>query len=155
MSFYLAALLIGVIAGLRAFTAPAAVSWAALLGWLAVAGSPLAFLGFALTPYIATVLAVSELVWDKLPITPSRRAPTGFSARLVSGGLCGAAIGAAGGVAIAGLGAGAIGATIGTIGGHAARVRLAKAMGSDMPAALLEDLVAVGGGAMIVMALAK
>ena len=43
MSF-LAALLIGVVAGLRAFTAPAAVSLAAYLGWLPVAGTPLAFL---------------------------------------------------------------------------------------------------------------
>ena len=31
---YLLALLIGVVAGLRAMTAPAAVSWAAYLGWL-------------------------------------------------------------------------------------------------------------------------
>ncbi|WP_425993766.1 hypothetical protein [Caulobacter sp. DWR1-3-2b1] len=34
MSFYLLALLIGVVAGLRAMTAPAAISWAAHLGWL-------------------------------------------------------------------------------------------------------------------------
>ena len=33
------ALLIGVVAGLRAITAPAAVAWAAYLGWLALAGA--------------------------------------------------------------------------------------------------------------------
>ena len=36
---YLLALLIGVVAGLRAMTAPAAVSWAAYLGWLPLADS--------------------------------------------------------------------------------------------------------------------
>ena len=44
-------LLIGVVAGLRAMTAPAAVAWAAHLGWLPVAGTPVAFMahvaGFA------------------------------------------------------------------------------------------------------------
>lgn len=39
---YLLAVLIGVIAGLRAMTAPAAISWAAWLGWVALAGTPLA-----------------------------------------------------------------------------------------------------------------
>ena len=34
MSVYVLAFLIGVIAGLRALTAPAAVSWAARLGWI-------------------------------------------------------------------------------------------------------------------------
>ena len=36
---YLSALLIGVVAGLRAMTAPAAVAWGAYLGWLPLAGS--------------------------------------------------------------------------------------------------------------------
>ena len=40
-----AAFLIGVVAGLRALTAPAAVSWAAHLGWLKLEGTWLAFLG--------------------------------------------------------------------------------------------------------------
>ncbi len=42
MTVYVLALLIGVIAGLRALTAPAAVSWAAWLGWLPLQGTPLA-----------------------------------------------------------------------------------------------------------------
>ena len=50
MSFYVLAFLIGVVAGLRAMTAPAAVSWAARLGWLNLAGTPLAFMGAAVTP---------------------------------------------------------------------------------------------------------
>src|ERR1700677_401600 len=84
-------LLIGIIAGLRALTAPAAVSWAARLGWLPLAGTPLAFLGYAATPYIFTVIALFELVNDQLPKTPSRTVPPQFIARIVTGGLSGAA----------------------------------------------------------------
>ena len=88
---YVLAFLIGVIAGLRALTAPAAVSWAARLGWLHLENTPLAFLGFAATPYIFSLLAIGELINDKLPKTPSRKAPASFIARVVSGALCGAA----------------------------------------------------------------
>jgi uncharacterized membrane protein len=62
MALYVLALLIGIIAGLRTMTAPAAVSWAAHLGWLPLENTPLAFLGFAVTPYIITVLAIGELI---------------------------------------------------------------------------------------------
>ncbi len=72
MSLYVLAFLIGVVAGLRALTAPAAVSWAARLGWLHLNNTPLGFLGFAATPYIVSVLALAELIGDKLPKTPSR-----------------------------------------------------------------------------------
>jgi len=67
MAPYILALLIGVIAGLRAMTAPAAISWAARLGFLHLDTTPLAFLGYAATPYIVTLLAVVELVTDQLP----------------------------------------------------------------------------------------
>ena len=48
MGTFLALLIIGVIAGLRTMTAPAAVSWAARLGWLELGQTNLAFLGYAL-----------------------------------------------------------------------------------------------------------
>src|ERR1700677_2952663 len=108
MSIYVFAFLIGVIAGLRSLTAPAVVSWAAHFGWLHVENSWLAFLGFAATPYILSVLAIGELIADKLPNTPSRKAPPGFIARIVTGGISGAALGASGGSWMAGLAAGAI-----------------------------------------------
>jgi uncharacterized membrane protein len=76
---YLLALLIGVVAGLRSMTAPAAVSWAARLGWLHLENTWLAFLGFSATPYILSVLAIAELIADKLPKTPSRKAPVDLS----------------------------------------------------------------------------
>lgn len=160
MSVYVLALLIGIIAGLRAMTAPAAVSWAAYLGWLPLAGTPLAFLGFKATPYIFTILAVIELITDQLPETPSRKVPMQFGARVIVGGLSGAAISGAhggleGGWIVGALGAvvGVVGAVIGTLGGASVRSALARTFGRDAPAALIEDVVAVVGAALIVVSL--
>ena len=141
--------LIGVIAGLRAMTAPAAVSWAARLGSLQLASTPLAFLGYALTPWIFTVLALAELVTDQLPTTPSRTVPIQFGTRIVVGALTGGAIGSSGGTLIVGAVAGVVGAIVGTLGGRAGRARLAAAFGSDRPAALIEDAIAIGGAFLI------
>jgi uncharacterized membrane protein len=160
MSVYVLALLIGVVAGLRAMTAPTAISWATHIGWLPLAGTTLAFFGFGVTPYIFTVLAVAELVTDQLPETPSRKVPLQFGARIVLGGLCGAAIvgahgGLAGGSIVGVLGAvvGVAGAVIGTLGGAKARAAMARTFGRDAPAALIEDVVAIVGAALIVVSL--
>uniref|UniRef100_B0T6B3 DUF4126 domain-containing protein n=1 Tax=Caulobacter sp. (strain K31) TaxID=366602 RepID=B0T6B3_CAUSK len=152
MSLYLFALLIGVVAGLRAMTAPAAVAWGAHLGLIPLQGTPLAWLGGNIAPWTFTALAVLELVGDQLPKTPSRKVPVQFGTRIVSGAFCGAAIGMVGGAWIGGAVAGAIGAVLGTLGGADVRTRLAKAFGKDLPAGLIEDAVAVGGAALIVMA---
>lgn len=144
------ALLIGIVAGLRAMTAPAAVSWAAHLHWLPLTGTPLTFLGHVAAPYVLTVLAIGELITDQLPKTPSRKVPIQFGTRLVTGGLSGAALGASGGLLIAGLVAGVIGAMLGTLGGAAARGALARAFKNDRPAALIEDAVAIVGAFIIV-----
>jgi uncharacterized membrane protein len=151
MLIYLFALLIGIVAGLRALTPLAAVSWAAHAGWLRLENTWLAFLGAAITPYIVTVLALGELFNDKLPKTASRKTPMMFGARIVIGALCGAALGAASQVMIGGLIAGGLGAVIGTLGGAELRTRLASAMGGkDLPAALIEDVVAIGAAILIV-----
>ncbi|MBB3524022.1 DUF4126 family protein [Rhizobium redzepovicii] len=152
--FLLLALLIGVISGLRTMTAPAAVAWGAALGWFDLSQTPLAFMGYRWTPWIFTILAVTELVADQLPSTPSRKVPMQFGARIVSGALSGAAIGAASGLLFGGLIAGVIGAVMGTYGGAAARSRLAASFGKDLPAALIEDAVAVIGAVLIVGAVA-
>ncbi len=151
MSLFVLAFLIGIVAGLRSMTAPAMVSWAARLGWLHLRNTWLAFLGYPVTPYILTVLAIIELIADKLPKTPSRKAPPGFAARLVSGALCGAAFGAAGQSLLGGLLAGVTGSIAGTLGGYELRTRLVKATGGrDLPIALLEDIIAIGGALLIV-----
>jgi uncharacterized membrane protein len=147
---YIMSFLIGVIAGLRSLTAPAAVSWAARLGWLHLENTWLAFLGFAATPYIISVLAVGELIADKLPNTPSRKAPPGFITRVITGALCGAALSARGPWVI-GLLAGVAGAIVGTLGGYEFRARLVKATGGkDLPIALLEDVIAIAGAFFLV-----
>jgi uncharacterized membrane protein len=146
-------LLIGVVAGLRTMTAPAAVSWAASLGWLDLGGTWLACLAYRWTPWILTALALGELVNDKLPSTPSRTVPPQFGARILTGGLSGAAIGAASGAMIAGLVAGVVGAILGTLGGRAFRRRLASTFKSDPPAALFEDAIAIVGAWRIVASL--
>jgi uncharacterized membrane protein len=150
MTIYLFALLIGVVAGLRAMTAPAIVSLAAYLGWLELRGTWLAFLGNVWVCGILILLALIELVTDQLPSTPSRTVPVQFSARIMTGALSGAAIGASGGTIIGGLIAGIIGSVIGTLGGRNIRARLAASFGSDRPAALIEDAVAIGAALLIV-----
>ena len=143
----LLALLIGIVAGLRALTAPAVVAWAAFLDWINLDGTWAEWVGHPITVPVLTILALGELVTDKLPKTPSRKIPMQFGARLVTGGFAGAVIGTAWGYTFGGLGAGLVGAVLGTLGGAEARRRLVAANGgNDLSIALVEDVVAVLGG---------
>jgi len=143
---------IGVVAGLRSLTAPAAVAWAAHLGWIDLHGSALAFMGSKWTVLIFTVLALAELVADQLPATPARTAAVGLSARVVSGGLSGACLAVAGGVALGfGMVAGAIGGIGGAFGGYHSRVGLVRALRvPDFVIAISEDAIAIGLGLFVV-----
>ena len=153
MTFYVLALLVGVIAGLRTMTAPALVSWLAYHGVLDLSGSWLSFLGNFWVHVITLILAVVELVTDQLPSTPSRKVPVQFGARILMGALAGGAIGAAKGSMAIGAVLGVAGAVIGTFAGAALRARLAAAFGKDRPAALIEDVIAIGGAILIGLAL--
>jgi len=137
---------IGIVAGLRAMTAPAAVTWAAYLGGLNLHGSPLAFMGSMVAVAIFTVGAIGEYIADKLPKTPSRTAPLGLIARIVTGGLSGACVCAAAGQSLlVWVVLGAIGAVIGAFGGYQVRTRLVRALNvKDIFVAIPEDLVAIG-----------
>ena len=150
MVIYLWAFLIGVTTGLRTLAPLAIVSWAAHLGWLHLENTWLAFLGATVTSWILSLLALGELVTDKLPTTPSRKIPIQFGARIVTGALSGAALAAATGGWIAGVVAGIIGAIVGTLAGAELRGRLSRVIGNDLPVALLEDVVAIGGALLIV-----
>src|SRR5690606_15540369 len=141
---------IGIIAGLRAMMAPAAISFAAYYAVLDLSASGLAFLGYRWVAWIFLVLAIGELVTDQLPATPSRKVPVAFGTRILMGAVAGGAIGVAAGSLWIGAIVGAIGAIIGTLGGAAARARMAAAFGRDPPAALLEDAVAIAGAVAIV-----
>jgi uncharacterized membrane protein len=156
MVFVFAALL-GVVAGLRSMTAPAVAAWAARLGWIHLDATPLAFLAHPAAAYLLTALMIGELIADKLPKTPSRTTPGPFIARILTGAFAGAAL-------TLGLGrspwlgvcCGAAGAVVGTLGGYRARTRLVPALGVPASAiALGEDLVAVGGGFLVVCLAAR
>lgn len=141
------ALLIGVVAGLRAFTAPAVLAWAAFLQWINLDGTWASWMGHWVTVAILTVIAVAELVSDKMPTLPSRKTAPQFLVRLATGAFSGAVLGTAWGYRWGSLGAGLIGAVIGTIGGYEARTRLVAANGGrDRPIALGEDLFAAAAG---------
>jgi uncharacterized membrane protein len=101
---------------------------------------------------IFTLLALVELVADKLPSTPSRTKPVGLIARILMGGLSGATLAAAGGQSLA-LGGclGAAGGIIGAFGGYQIRMRLVAALKvPDIAIALAEDAVAIGASFLIV-----
>jgi uncharacterized membrane protein len=148
----LLAFLIGGIAGLRTMTAPAVVAWGANRHWLTLHNSLLALMGSTAAVAVFSVLALGELVADKLPSTPNRTGALGLAGRTVFGGLSGATVAAAGAQSIA-LGAvlGAAGGIAGAYAGYEVRTRLVRALKvPDFVIALLEDAVAIVGGLLIV-----
>ena len=147
------ALLIGVVAGSRTLTAPAALAWGARLGWIDLGSTWAGFLGSGWAVAVLSVLAIVEYVGDQLPTTPSRKVPQQFAARVISGAFCGGALGALAGSWPLGLALGVAGAVAGTLGGAELRARMAAAFGSDRPAGLTEDALAIALG-LVVVALA-
>jgi uncharacterized membrane protein len=151
MMTLLLAFLIGLFAGLRSLTAPAATAWAAHLGWLKLE-RPLSLIGSLPAVVIFTLLAVGELVADKLPKTPNRTSAMPLIARAVMGALTGACVAVGGKQSvIAGAVLGIAGSIVGAFGGYQVRKRLVKALGvPDIYVALLEDIVAIAGSLWVV-----
>jgi uncharacterized membrane protein len=149
---YLLCLLIGITAGLRAATPIAAISIGAWLGWIDLGATWAGFLGNIIAVIVLVIFVVLEIVGDKLPQARSRKLPPSFVARVVSGALAGALLGLPSGNWIAGLVAGGIGGVIGTLGGYEARRWLAGQFKRDLPAALIEDAVAVVVALLVVYA---
>lgn len=142
------AFLIGCVCGLRSMTAPAVIAWGAHLKWLHLEGWLGTFFASKITLVVFSLFALGELIADKLPFIPGRTQPGPLGVRVVFGGLCGAALCIAGGASlIAGAILGALGALAGSFGGYTYRSRV---QAPDLVLALLEDLVAVGGGFLIV-----
>jgi uncharacterized membrane protein len=135
---------IGVVAGLRALTPLAVVAWGARLNDWPLMGTHLAWMGNAIMPWVFSVLALGELINDKLPATPSRKIPPQFIARVFSGALSGAVIGATNDNLAIGAGVGAVGAVAGTLGGSMLRAKMSAVIRNDLTAALIEDVVAIG-----------
>jgi len=95
---------------------------------------------------IFTLLALAELVADKLPRTPDRTSTGPLLARLVLGGLTGAIIAAGlNGSSFEGIILGVGGVLVGAFGGYMVRREIVlKSQGKDWPVAVVEDLMAIG-----------
>ena len=144
---------IGLVAGLRSLTAPAAVSWAAHLGWLNLHSSPLAFMGSTVAVAILSLLAIGELIADKMPKTPSRTSLVPLLARILMGGLCGASLCASANQPLL-IGAllGGMDAVIGAFAGYEIRRRLVSKLNTkDIFIAIPEDLIAIGLACFLVI----
>ncbi len=147
-----ALLFFGFVTGLRSLTTPAAVCWAARLGWLHFAGTKLGFIDRPTTLIVFTLLALAELIADKLPKAPARTDPPGLIARVVFSGLCAYALAmSAGGNLLLAAIVGVIGALLGTFAGYS--IRRVLVLGAHLPdlgVALAEDLIAISGSLLIV-----
>lgn len=146
-------LLIGLAAGARAMTPLAAVTDAAHRNALPRDNGAPAWLGHPLVATAAKALAAGELWGDKLHSAPDRIVPAGIAARLVSGGLAGAAL-APRRHALAGalLGAtAAVGAAYLTFG---LRMRALRRYGQT-PTGLVEDGLTVAAAQAVVASAAR
>jgi uncharacterized membrane protein len=140
---------IGAVAGLRTLAAPAVLAWAAKRRWIRLGNSPFARIISAKASKRIVDLALSELIADKLPFTPSRLKPGPFAARIVSGAVCGATI--YDGVEEPlkeGAVLGGLGAIAGALAGYHMRKRLSRNL-PDLGVAVFEDVLAIGGGILL------
>ena len=144
---------IGVVAGLRTFTAPAVTAWAAHLHWITVSGSHLAFMSSAWAVAIFSLGVAVESVIDQLPNTAARTTAPQLAGRIITGSLTGACVGIAGSAAAwPTLVVGAIGSLVGAFGAYHARAALVRALHApDFAIGIPEDLVAIGLGLFVVL----
>lgn len=142
---------IGILSGLRALSPIAVVCWVTLLHRLQLSGWA-TFAGNKISVGVFSLGAVGELIGDKLPKTPSRLKQPGFSVRIVTGGLCGLLLANAASFSwIAGALVGAAGAVAGSYIGYFARRGVTEKFSiPDLPVALLEDVICIGGSLFVV-----
>ena len=148
----LVAIFLGGLTGLRALTPITVIAWTLHLHRMSILGSPLHFLHTTTAVVILTILAVGELVADKLPFTPSRLKAPGLIARIIFGFICGTISGQAWGAnweTCAGVGL--VGAIAGALIGYEVRKGWVHSFHwHDFPVALLEDVVAVAGSLLVI-----
>jgi uncharacterized membrane protein len=137
--------LLGVVTGLRTFVPIMVLCWFAYRGDLPVDGTWAAWTGHLITAVIFSVLAVAEMVGDKLPKTPSRIKLAPMTGRLVFGGLVGAIVATAlDGAVFEGILLGVSGAFLGAHGGYLVRRELVILLGwKDWHVAMAEDVIAI------------
>jgi uncharacterized membrane protein len=145
LSWLLAIPLLGFTTGLRTFTPMALICWFAYAGQISVDGTWAAWTARLWVAIAFTLLALAELVGDKLPRTPNRTAPMLLAARVVMGGL-GGAICATGmsGPGLEGVLLGASCALVGAFAGYMIRRDVVQKLDCpDWPIAVGEDLITI------------
>ncbi len=151
-NIYLKAAGLGVIAGARSMMAPALTSsYFTICPSLFLEASPLKGIGSPKAANMLRLMALGEIVGDKLPKTPNRTAPFPLAGRAASGGLCGAAVFLAEGKP-AGIGAavGAAAAVASAFVTYTLRRNLGQATKIPDPAvAVAEDALMLGLGRAI------
>jgi uncharacterized membrane protein len=132
-------------------TALAAMAWAVRRGRIRMGPDPFIWVLSAGTSKKIAQLAISELIVDKLPFTPSRLRPKPLALRIVTGTICGVAVYGSRAKRNFSDGAvlGALGAVAGALTAHQVRKRVSREI-PDFAVALLEDAVALGGSALLV-----
>ncbi len=147
LSWLLAIPLLGLTTGLRSMTPMAVLCWFAYFGYLPVDGTWAAWTARLWVAVMFTVLAVCELVADKLPKTPNRTSPGPLILRLILGGVAGSiAASAMDGSGLEGVLLGVLGTVLGAYGGYMVRRDLVEKIGcADWPIALAEDSIAILG----------
>lgn len=140
------AFLVGFATGLRTFTPLALICWVAVWGWLPLGSSRLHFLGSVTGATIVSILAVIELIGDKLPRTPSRTSTGPLCARILIASFAAAALAAGMGQSwIAGIMCGALASVIGAFAGFRYRASITKKVAlPDWIFAVAEDAATVG-----------
>jgi uncharacterized membrane protein len=84
--------LLGVVTGMRTFVPMAVLCWFAYRGDLPVDGTWAGWTGHLVTAIIFSLLAIGEIVGDKLPKAPPRTNLLGMTGRIIFGGLVGAIV---------------------------------------------------------------
>ena len=95
MQVYSDAAILGSVAGIRSMATPAIVSHLAHEGSLPADSEPMVWLSHSGVAKATAVLAVGELIADKLPVVPSRTDMGPLVSRGISGALGGAAVASA------------------------------------------------------------
>jgi uncharacterized membrane protein len=144
-SWALAVSLLGLATGLRSMTPIAVLCWFSYLGDLPVGGSSAAWTESRSAVVILTVLAIGELIVDKLPRTPNRIAAGPLLVRFILGAVVGSVIAmAVNGPRLEGVLLGVAGAAIGAFAGFMIRRGIVEALACpDWPIALGEDALTV------------
>jgi uncharacterized membrane protein len=146
---FLLCVVIGGVSGLRSLTGIAIVAIAAQrawphLGWLHLGGTGLGFLGSPAAMYVFVLLAIGELIADKMSFVPPRIQAGPLAARFLLGALCGSGLALAAGMSwVAPAAVAGVAAVVGAYAGYWLRRGITSRGVKDLPIALLEDATAI------------